>query len=49
LIWGEFSFLSSLYVLVISPLSDVQCKYFLPLCGWSPQFWHHLFCCAEAF
>jgi hypothetical protein len=24
LIWGEFSFLSSLYILVISPLSDVQ-------------------------
>jgi hypothetical protein len=23
LIWGEFSFLSSLYILVISPLSDV--------------------------
>jgi hypothetical protein len=24
LIWGQFSFLSSLYILVVSPLSDVQ-------------------------
>jgi hypothetical protein len=24
LIWGEFSFLSSLYILVINPLSDVK-------------------------
>jgi hypothetical protein len=46
----EFSFLSSLYILIISSLSYVQlAKIFLPLCGWSLQFRNHFFCCAEAF
>jgi hypothetical protein len=49
LIFGEFSFLNSVYILVISPLSDVQlAKIFLPLCGWSLLFRDHFFCCAEA-
>jgi hypothetical protein len=48
LILGEFSFLSSLYILVISPL---MCSWqiFFPLCGWSFQLRDHFFCCAEAF
>jgi hypothetical protein len=48
LIFGEFSFLSSLYILVIS--SFVWCiasKSFLPLCVWSLQFRDHFFCCAD--
>jgi hypothetical protein len=48
LILGEFSFLSSLYILVISLLM-YSWKYLLPLCGWSLQFREHFFCCAEAF
>jgi hypothetical protein len=47
LIFGEFSFLNSLYV-----QSYVWCiagKYFLLVYGWSLQFRDHFFCCAEAF
>ena len=33
------SFKNSLYILVNSPLSDVFCKYFLPVCGLSFHFY----------
>jgi hypothetical protein len=50
LILGEFSFLSSLYILVFSPLSDVYpAKIFLPFYGQPFQFRDHFLCCAEAF
>jgi hypothetical protein len=41
LILGEFHFMSSLYILVISPLSAFS--------EWPLQFRHHLFCCTEVF
>jgi hypothetical protein len=50
LVFAEFSFLSSIYILVISPLSDAQlAKSFLSLCGWALQFRDHFFCCADDF
>jgi hypothetical protein len=47
LILGEFSFLTSMYILVFSPLSASE--YFLLLCGWFLQFRDHFFCCAMFF
>jgi hypothetical protein len=47
LIFGEFSFLNSLYILVISPLSDVWlAKIFSH--SVDGLFRNHFFCCAEA-
>jgi hypothetical protein len=46
----EFRFLSSLYILVISPLSDVYlAKMFSPSRGQPLQLRDHFFCCAETF
>jgi hypothetical protein len=46
----EFSLLSSLYILVINSLSDVQLgKIFLPFFGWPLQFRDHFFSCSEVF
>jgi hypothetical protein len=46
LILGEFSVLSSLYILVISLIWYIASKDFLPFCGWSLQFRDKFFCCA---
>jgi hypothetical protein len=49
LIWGELIFLSFLYILFISPLSDVQLA---KIFSYSVGYLFNLetcFCCAEAF